>query len=62
MKLRDLIKHLINYDMDSIVTIHAANGTVPLNIERFDNHRERAVDDTDEPRLTLACFKSQDSI
>ena len=62
MKLRDLIKQLMNYDMDSIVTIHAANGTVPLNIERFNDHIERADGDTDEPRLTLACFKSQDPI
>ena len=62
MKLRDLIKQLMNYDMDSIVTIHAANGTVPLNIERFDDHIERADGDTDEPRLTFVCFKSQDPI
>jgi len=60
MKLRDLIKELVNYDMESDVTIHAANGTVPLKIERFHDHQERTEGDTDEPRLTLVCYKSQD--
>lgn len=59
MKLRDLIKELVNHDMDSDVTVHAANGTRLLNIEGIDDHSERIEGDTDEPRLTLMCFKSE---
>ena len=62
MKLRDLIKELVNYDMDSDVNIHAANGTIPLKIEGFHDHQERTAGDTDEPRLTLVCYESQDPL
>lgn len=59
MKLRDLIKELVNHDMDSDVTVLAANGTHALNIEYIHDHKERTEGDTDEPRLTLMCFKSE---
>lgn len=62
MKLRDLIKELVNYDMDSDVTIHAENGTQLLDIEGFHDHKERTVGDSEEPRLTLVCFKSQEPV
>lgn len=60
MKLRDLIKELVNHDMDSDVTVHAANGTVLLRIESIHDHKERTLGDSNEPRLTLVCYKSQE--
>lgn len=60
MKLRDLIKELVNHDMDSDVTVLAANGTHALNIECIHDNKERPVGDTDEPRLTLICFRSEE--
>ena len=60
MKLRNLIKELINYDMESDVTVLAANGTHVLDIACIHDHKERPVGDTDEPRLTLMCFNSEE--
>jgi len=57
MKLRDLILKLQDYDMESAVKIHSANGTIPLEIKQFHDHQERCHGDTDEPRLTLMCYK-----
>jgi hypothetical protein len=56
MKLRELIEKLNHYDMDSDVTVHAANGTKSLKIKSFNLHTEREMGDTTEPRLTLICY------
>jgi hypothetical protein len=56
MKLRELIEKLNEYNMDSDVTVHVANGTKSLEIKSFNPHTEREMGDTTEPRLTLICY------
>jgi hypothetical protein len=62
MKLKELVTKLLEYNMDSEVSVFAANGTIPLDIKSFDDGGERAEGDTGEPRLSLVCFDLEDPL
>lgn len=59
MKLKELIIQLLNCDMNSDVTIHAANGTHLLPVMRISDCKERTEGDTDEPRVCIMCYDVQ---
>jgi len=56
MKLRQLVKDLVDHDMDAEIYVHAASGTKFLEIEKLDQCLERALGDTEGSRVVLRCY------